>query len=361
MTSVTRRVSVTVAYTIMAVSLAENTSLVHDRGTIKMFQTRSNNVAPLVECPVATCPEGVILCAGGCVCPASEGVIAYATSSPNIMSPVVIMLLDVRLGIFYPVRIKGPPPIIGSGAAIACLSKETLVLWHGGGLSTDGIVNKRNFSLLSMTSWLWTETGCNNTRKMPATSSEMGIQQAGDNDYSSARRGPKPRAYASLTSLEKNRGAVLFGGHDGTKAYNQLDILSPDTVWSLKIQPNGKAPGPRYGHAAVAKDSNVIFHGGCSSDFEESTPIKSLLKDIFILHTDGPVHAWRWSQALLQNHISMQYVHLSRVNHHILALGSSIVVYGGHSDDTNRAHADLASAVVCCISSFPPPIQRLSC
>ncbi len=82
-------------------------------------------------------------------------------------------------------------------------------------------------------------------------------------------RGPGPREDHTWTVDTDGTAAYLFGGRDGSKAYDDLWRFDLATDSWTKLKPAGKSPSARFGHSAVWVDGIglVVFAGQRGLDF----------------------------------------------------------------------------------------------
>lgn len=68
--------------------------------------------------------------------------------------------------------------------------------------------------------------------------------------------------FGHSASLVNGNLMVVFGGSNGEKFFNDVNILHLETMSWVKPELSGPAPSPRYLHSAIAYKNFVLVHGG---------------------------------------------------------------------------------------------------
>ena len=89
---------------------------------------------------------------------------------------------------------------------------------------------------------------------------------------------PSARACHSATPLPAVRKVVMFGGYDGARCFNDLDVLDLDTLTWIQPRVSGTLPQPRNAQTVVAVGSKLFLFGGHSGNKH--------LRDLLVLNTD---------------------------------------------------------------------------
>lgn len=128
---------------------------------------------------------------------------------------------------------------------------------------------------------------------------------------------PGPRDSHSAVLVEHRM--IVFGGSNGTKKVNSINILDLRTKeWSQPIC-QGVAPCPRESHTAtlVGEDKLVIFGGSGEGGV-------NYLNDLHVLD----LKAMLWTSPEVKGDIPVP-----RDSHSSVAVGSKLFVYGGDCGD----------------------------
>lgn len=140
--------------------------------------------------------------------------------------------------------------------------------------------------------------------------------------------------FGHSASLVAGSKMIVFGGSDGKEFFNDVNILHLDTMSWTKPEVKGLPPLPRYYHASVVIKNTILIQGGfhfSESILKEHAKMGSTLQsfylnDLRLLQTD-----------------KMEWVRLAvsgtpptpRFGHTLNISGSSLVVFGGWSKDSN--------------------------
>jgi hypothetical protein len=133
---------------------------------------------------------------------------------------------------------------------------------------------------------------------------------------------PPPCRAHSCTTVERDLGGgkksyslYVFGGGDGPNYFNDLYVLSIDTlIWS-KPKTEGEAPSPRRAHTTCIWNQKIIVVGGGDG--------ARALADVHTLDVSDP-HSlkWTWIRPLGSPPIARGY-HTSNL------VKDKLIVYGG--------------------------------
>jgi len=135
--------------------------------------------------------------------------------------------------------------------------------------------------------------------------------------------GPSPSARCAHTTSSVGSGKLfVFGGWNGTRMLNDLQVFHYEAMaWGRPVT-TGIIPGPRAGHTMTAVGSKLfIFGGGDGNHY---------LNDLHILDTE----VMTWSQAYVAGTSPA-----ARSRHTMSLLGTKMYVFGGGDD--SRVYNDL--------------------
>jgi N-acetylneuraminic acid mutarotase len=122
---------------------------------------------------------------------------------------------------------------------------------------------------------------------------------------------PSARACHSLSRVD--RKLYMFGGYDGTKCYNEVEIFDTDSkTWSTP-KVNGKSPLARNAHTITIVNKDLFLFGGHSGNKH--------LKDLHIFHTD----TLTWQEPLFSGE-SPEGLRGHTATH----IGNKIIIFGGY-------------------------------
>lgn len=122
---------------------------------------------------------------------------------------------------------------------------------------------------------------------------------------------PSPRACHTLTLLGNK--AFMFGGYDGSKCFNDLDVLDLDTMTWLRPSVGGQLPLPRNAQTVTVVGRRLFLFGGHSGNKH--------LKDLHVFDTE----TFRWSQPEAKGLIPP-----GLRGHTANLLGTRIFLFGGY-------------------------------
>lgn len=135
---------------------------------------------------------------------------------------------------------------------------------------------------------------------------------------------------------------VVFGGSDGKEFFNDINVLHLDTMSWTKPEVKGSPPLPRYYHAAVVIKNTIMIQGGFSFAeelLEDKSKIGSVLQsfylnDLRLLQTDK----MEWVRLAVSGTPP-----LPRFGHTLNISGSSLVIFGGWSKESNLRVEDVSN------------------
>lgn len=90
--------------------------------------------------------------------------------------------------------------------------------------------------------------------------------------------GEPPSARACHTTTRLGRKLYMFGGYDGTKCFNDVDVLDLETMTWIQPRVSGRLPQARNAHTMTVVGQRLVLFGGHSGNKH--------LRDLHILHTD---------------------------------------------------------------------------
>eukprot|EP00744_Colponema_vietnamica_P003773 GILI01005726.1.p1 GENE.GILI01005726.1~~GILI01005726.1.p1 ORF type:complete len:497 (+),score=112.38 GILI01005726.1:197-1687(+) len=90
--------------------------------------------------------------------------------------------------------------------------------------------------------------------------------------------GQLPSARACHTMTRVGRKLYMFGGYDGAKCFNDVDVLDLDTMTWIQPRPQGTLPQARNAHTITVVGTKLYLFGGHSGNKH--------LKDLHILDTE---------------------------------------------------------------------------
>ena len=131
---------------------------------------------------------------------------------------------------------------------------------------------------------------------------------------------PPPRGNPSLVVDEATSRAVLFGGWDGARRFDDLHVLDLQRWHWERVECAGVGPGARTDHAACAwKGEGMLLHGGSS----QAGP----LGDLWLLRWGEAACHWRWEEILPHG----GSVPRPRGSHVMVAVGDALLILGGQA------------------------------
>eukprot|EP00392_Amoebophrya_sp_AT5.2_P017105 g17421.t1 len=128
---------------------------------------------------------------------------------------------------------------------------------------------------------------------------------------------PGPRAAHSCDVIDMK--LYVFGGWNGKKALNDLNILSVQAnIWT-EVLPNTDAPSARNNHSTAVVDQKLMVHGGHDGN--------KWLADMYVLDTnvDGMYEKLKWKQANTSGNPPA-----ARACHTLTRLGWKLYMFGGY-------------------------------
>lgn len=120
---------------------------------------------------------------------------------------------------------------------------------------------------------------------------------------------------------------IVFGGTNGSKKVNDLNVLNLRTKEWIKPECYGIPPCPRESHTAtlVGNDKILIFGGSGEGE-------ANYLNDVHILD----LNTMRWSSPEVRGDIPVP-----RDSHSTVAIGNKLYVYGGDCGDRYHGGVDV--------------------
>lgn len=158
-----------------------------------------------------------------------------------------------------------------------------------------------------------------------------------------------PSARACHTLSKINRQLYMFGGYDGQKCYNDIEIFDTDNkTWSKPIV-SGKVPLARNAHSITVVGKNLFLFGGHSGNKH--------LKDLHIFNTETK----NWSEPIFSGTPPE-----GLRGHTATFLGNKLIIFGGY-DGKGRSNQlyllnleDMSWSHVLDTEKFPGSRQRHS-
>ena len=167
---------------------------------------------------------------------------------------------------------------------------------------------------------------------------------------SAKHTGVTPRDFGVASRVPNGRNVLLFGGFDGHRWLNDLNVLDVATgEWRAVVIP--VAPTPRSGHAGDVVDSRVLLFGGQASNGQlcgdlwalrdADTDLIAASADalVDILESDSMMSTSKGTNEPESQGARWTRLHLRgqapspRTGHSVTAVGNKVVVFGGHGDD----------------------------